>query len=52
VAVKLSPLSNGSIDECEIPEDEQPYERKGAATGLLAFFGLFAAVFMRRRIKK
>ena len=52
VAVKLSPLSNGSIDECEIPEDEQPYERKGAATGLLAFFGLFAAVFMRRRLKK
>ncbi|MEE3058296.1 MAG: DUF3466 family protein, partial [Pseudomonadota bacterium] len=52
VAVKLSPLANGSIEECEVPEDEQPYERKGAATGSLAFFGLFAAVFMRRRLKK
>ena len=52
VAVKLSPLANGSIEECEIPEDEQPYERKGASTGWLAFFGLFAGVFMRRRLKK
>ncbi|WP_334020675.1 DUF3466 family protein [Alteromonas sp. S015] len=52
VAVKLSPLANGSIDECEIPDDELPYERKGAATGLLAFLGLFTAVFLRRRIKK
>jgi len=52
VAVKLSPIANGSIDECEIPEDEQPFERSGASTGWLAFFGLFAATFMRRRVKK
>jgi hypothetical protein len=52
VAVKLSPISNGSIDDCEVPEDEQPFERSGASTGWLAFFGLLAAAFVRRRFKK
>lgn len=52
VAVKLSPIANGSIEECEVPEDEQPFERSGASTGWLAFFGLFAAAFVRRRFKK
>ena len=51
VAVKLSPLANGSVDECELPEDERPYEREGATTGWLSLFGLFAAVFIRRRFK-
>ena len=52
VAVKLSPLANGSIDDCELPDDEQPFERSGASTGWLSFFGLIAAAFVRRRFKK
>lgn len=52
VAVKLSPIANGSIDECEVPEDEQPFERSGASTGWFALFGLLTAVFIRRRFKK
>ena len=52
VAVKLTPLANGSVDDCEVPEDEQPFERSGASTGWLAFFGLFAAAFVRRRFRK
>ena len=52
VAVKLSPIANGSIDECEIPEDEQPFERSGASTGWFAMFGLITAAFIRRRFKK
>lgn len=51
VAVKLSPIANGSIDECEIPEDEQPFERNGASTGWLALFGLLTTAFIRRRLK-
>ena len=52
VAVKLSPIANGSIDECEVPEDEQPFERSGASTGWFALFGLLTAAFLRRRFKK
>jgi len=52
VAVKLSPIANGVIEECEIPEDELPYERQGASTGWFAAFGLLGALLFRRRIKK
>jgi hypothetical protein len=52
VAVKLSPLSNGTIDDCEVPEDEQPYERQAASTGLLALGGMLLAGLFRRRIKR
>jgi hypothetical protein len=52
VAVKLSPLANGTVEECEIPEDERPYERQGASTTWLALLGLFSAAFIRRKIKK
>ncbi|WP_394220256.1 DUF3466 family protein [Alteromonas gracilis] len=52
IAVKLSPLANGAVDECEIPEDERPYEREGASTGWLALLSLFSAAFIRRKIKK
>ncbi|BFT30340.1 hypothetical protein D210916BOD24_15160 [Alteromonas sp. D210916BOD_24] len=51
VAVKLSPIANGSIEQCEISEDEKPYERQGATTGLFTALSLFLAVFLRRRIK-
>ncbi len=51
VAVKLSPIANGTIESCEVPDDELPYERKGAATGLFSALGLLLAVVMRRRIK-
>ena len=52
VAVKLSPLSNGTIDDCEVPEDEQPYERQAASTGLLALGGMLLAGLFRRRVKR
>ncbi|BCO19136.1 MULTISPECIES: DUF3466 family protein [unclassified Alteromonas] len=52
IAVKLSPLSNGDIEECEIPDDEQPYERQGASMGWLSVLALLGVALMRRRIKK
>ncbi|WP_420932827.1 DUF3466 family protein [Alteromonas sp. A081] len=52
VAVKLSPLSNGTIDDCELPRDEQPYERQAASTGWLALGGMVLAGLFRRRIKR
>ena len=52
VAVKLSPISNGSIEECEVPDDEQPYERQGASSSWFGILGLFGALALRRRIRK
>ena len=52
VAVKLSPIANGSIEECEVPDDEKPYERQGASSTWFGLLGLFAALVLRRRIKK
>ena len=51
VAVKLSPIANGEIDDCEVPEDEQPYERQAASMGWLAMFGILCAGVFRRRVK-
>ena len=52
VAVKLSPIPNGEVEECEVPEDELPYERQGASTGWYALLGMFGAMLFRRRIKQ
>lgn len=52
VAVKLSPIANGSIEECEVPDDEKPYERQGASSTWFGLLGLFGALALRRRIRK
>ena len=45
-------VANGEVEECEVPEDELPYERQGASTGWYALLGMFGAMLFRRRIKK
>ena len=52
VSVKLTPIPNGQVDECEVPEDERPFERQGASTGWFALLGMFGAMLFRRLIKK
>ena len=53
IAVKLSPLSNGTIDTCEVEdEDDEPYERQGASTTLYGLFTLCLVTLFRRRIKR
>ncbi|MCA1931599.1 DUF3466 family protein [Rheinheimera sp.] len=45
--VKLVPVPNGTIDSCNIPQ-EQTYERKGGSTGLLTLL-LLPLLLLRRR---
>lgn len=45
--VKLIPVANGTIDNCNIPED-QTYERKGGSFGLFSLL-LIPLMFLRRR---
>ena len=45
--VKLVPVANGTIDNCNIPED-QTYERKGGSSGLFSLL-LIPLMFLRRR---
>lgn len=47
-AVKLSPITNGSIESCEVVED-QPYERKGASMSVWWLTLMAALVAFRRR---
>ncbi|GEA11066.1 DUF3466 family protein [Alteromonas sp. KUL49] len=49
ISVKLSPISNGSVDECDIDDDDAPYERQGASTSIAALLMGFALVLFRRR---
>ena len=49
VAVKLSPLANGSVDDCGVDEDDEPYVRQGASNGLLATLFMVGALIFRRR---
>lgn len=50
IAVKLSPITNGSVDDCSgTDDDEQPYERQGASTSIAALLMGFALVLFRRR---
>ena len=52
IAVKLSPLANGEVEQCELSEDEQPYERQGASSSWFGLLALLGAVFVRRRMKR
>lgn len=48
VAVQLTPIANGTIDDCSTVKNET-YERKGASSGLLALLLLPLAYWRRRR---
>lgn len=48
VAVQLTPIANGTVDDCSVIKNET-YERKGASTGLLALLLLPVAYWRRRR---
>lgn len=52
IAVKLTPIANGEVDQCDVSEEDQPYERQGASSSWVGIFALIGAVFMRRRLKK
>lgn len=50
IAVKLSPITNGSVNDCSgTDDDEQPYERQGASTGFIGLLAGIALVLFRRR---
>jgi hypothetical protein len=49
VAVKLSPIANGSIEECEPDEDDLPNERQGASSSMVAALFMLGALVFRRR---
>jgi hypothetical protein len=51
VAVKLTPVTGGEIDECTIEEieDDDDYERQGASWGLWSLVSLMVAGVWRRR---
>ncbi|WP_100657350.1 DUF3466 family protein [Alteromonas flava] len=46
-AVKLVPIANGQIDDCQLIEE--PIERKGASTYPAVLLGLLGMVFWRRK---
>lgn len=48
VAVQLTPIANGTIDDCSTTKSET-YERKGASSGLFALLLIPAAYWRRRR---
>lgn len=48
VAVQLTPIANGTIDDCSTVKNET-YERKGASGGLLALLLVPVAYWRRRR---
>jgi hypothetical protein len=48
VAVQLTPIANGTIDDCSAVKNET-YERKGASSGLLALLLVPVAYWRRRR---
>ena len=52
IAVKLSPLSNGTIDDCDADVEEEPYERQGASSTFYGLLTLATFAFFRRRIKR
>lgn len=49
VAVKLDPIANGEVEQCEIPEDERPFERSGAAMSWFSGALLAGLALFRRR---
>ena len=48
VAVKLTP-STGTIEDCDVEEEDEPYERSGASSSQLGLLLLAGMAFIRRR---
>lgn len=51
VAVKLSPAT-GVVENCEVEEEDEPYERSGASNSYFGLLLLAGVAFIRRRFKK